>query len=137
MSKVVLHTDGLRGLWSDVAKAVTIKNMGLGYIDDDFDPGKHPTFGELRVQFDTKTWSTDEDGLIYTDRLFIKELREFLDAHGLPGKDVDYSEQGMQGDDFVSLDVGGKFLKAWGEKFGINWDAVVRKQEAAFKARWG
>jgi len=137
MSKVVLHTDGLRGLWSDVAKAVTITNMGLGYIDEDFAAGKHPTFGELRVQFDTKTWDTDEDGLIYTDRLFIKELREFLDAHGLPGKDVDYSEQGMQGDDFVSLDVGGKFLKAWGEKFGINWDAVVRKQQQDFEARWG
>ena len=137
MSEVILHTDGLRGLWSDVAKAVRITDIQIGYIDDEFEPGKHPTFGELRVQFDTKTWDVSEDGLIYTDRLFLKELQEFLDAHGLQGGDVSYSEQGMQGDDYVSLDVGGKFLKSWGEKFGINWDALVREQEAAFKARWG
>ena len=137
MNEVILHTDGLRGLWSDVAKGVRITDMKIGYIDDDFESGKHPTFGELRVYFDTETWDVSEDGLIYTDRGFLKELREFLDAHGLQGGDVDYSEQGMQGDDYVSCDIGGKFLKSWGEKFGINWDALVREQEAAFKARWG
>jgi hypothetical protein len=135
MQKVILNTSG-NGLWSGEEKAVTIKNMALGYIDEDFDAGKYPTFGELRVQFDTKTWDVDEDGLIYTDKLFIKELRQLLDQHGLPGKDVDYSEQGMQGDDFVSLDVGGKFLKAWGEKFAVNWDAFARKQQQDFNARW-
>jgi len=61
----------------------------------------------------------DYDGLIYTDKQFIKDLREFLDAHGLPGKDVCYSEQGMQGDDYVSLDAGTEFYKAWMQKFGI------------------
>ena len=137
MSKVILHTDGLRGLWSNVAKAIRITDMKIGYIDDEFAPGKHPTFGELRVYFDTDTWDVSEDGLIYTDRLFLKELQEFLDAHGLQGGDVSYSEQGMQGDDYVSCDVGGKFLKAWGEKFGVNWDALVRKQTADFNARWG
>lgn len=136
MSKVVLHTDGTCGLWSNVAKAVTITNMGLGYIDDEFEPGKHPKFGELRVYFDCRTWDTRKDGLIYTDTLFLKELQKFLNAHGLSGKDVGYSEQGMQGDNYVSCDAGGKFLKAWGEKFGINWDARVRRQEAEFRARW-
>jgi hypothetical protein len=29
------------------------------------------------------------------------------------GDDVDYSEQGMQGDNYVSFDVGAKFLKSW------------------------
>ena len=137
MSKVILHTDGKRGLWSNVAKAIRITDMKLGYIDDDFEPGSHPTFGELRVYFNIKDWDVGEDGLIYTDRLFQKELQEFLTQHGLVGNDVSYSEQGMQGDDFVSCDIGGKFLKSWGEKFGINWDAVVRKQQAAFAARWG
>lgn len=135
MSAIVFSTDGKRGLWNTTAKAVRIKDMKVGYIDDDFAPGKHPTFGELRVYFDTKTWDTSKDGLIYTDRGWLKELREFLDSHGLPGKDVDYSEQGMQDDVYVSLDIEGPFLKAWGEKFGINWDAFVRKQEAAFKTR--
>ena len=136
MQAIIFNTSG-NGLWSSEDRAVRIKNMAIGYIDDEFTAGKYPTFGELRVQFDTKTWDVNKHGLIYTDKGFLRELREFLDAHGLEGKDVDYSEQGMQGDDYVSLDVGGKFLKVWGEKFGINWDALVRKQEEAFAARWG
>lgn len=136
MSEVILHTDGKRGLWSNVAKAIRITDMKIGYIDDEFEPGQTPEFSELRIYFDTDTWDVSEDGLIYTDRQFLKELREFLDQHGLVGKDVSYSEQGMQGDDYVSCDAGEKFLKAWGEKFGINWDAIVRKQEEDFKARW-
>ena len=124
MSKVILHTNG-KGLWSDVAKAVRITDMVLerGTIWD----GEtiNEAFGEFRVYFDTDTWDTNKDGLIYTDRLFEKELREFLDAHGLPGKDVCYSEQGMQGDDYVSLDAGGKFYKAWIEKFGVAQEQLV------------
>lgn len=136
MSEVILNTGG-GGYWSNTQQAVRITDMKLGYIDDEFDAGKHPTFGELRVYFDTKTWDVNKDGLIYTDRQFERELREFLDLQGLAGKDVSYSEQGMQGDDYVSCDVGGKFLKAWGEKFGINWDSVVKKQQEDFAARWG
>ena len=62
MSEVILHTDGKRGLWSNVAKAIRITDIKIGYIDDEFEPGKHPTFGELRVCFDPDTWDTDEDG---------------------------------------------------------------------------
>ncbi len=124
MSEVILHTDGLRGLWSDVAKAIRITDIRLmqGTEWDDGD-----IFGELRVYFDTETWDTDEDGLIYTDRLFEKELRAFLDAHGLPGKDVCYSEQGMQGDDYVSLDAGKKFYLAWIKKFGVAREQLIEK----------
>ncbi len=86
--------------------------MRLGYVDEDKD------FGELCVYFDTKTWDVNADGLIYTDRQFQNDLRAFLNTHGLPGADVDYSEQGMQGDDYVSLDIGRKFLQAWEAKFG-------------------
>ncbi len=123
MSKVIFHTDGKRGLWSDVAKAVTITDISLGQgtqWEDEKD-----IFGELRVYFDTETWDTRKDGLIYTDRLFIKELQEFLTAHGLPGKDVCYSEQGMQGDDYVSLDAGTKFYKAWMQKFNVAFEQQV------------
>jgi hypothetical protein len=82
-------------------------------------------FGELRVYFDTDTWDVNVHGLIYTDRGFLKELREFLNAHGLPGADVSYSEQGMQGDDYVSLDAGHKFYAAWMQKFGIPLEQMV------------
>jgi hypothetical protein len=111
MGKVIFHTAG-NGLWSDTKKSVTIVNMRLGFVNDEQD------FGELRVYFDIKTWNIDEDGLIYTDDGFIKELRKFLHAHGLPGNDVYYSEQGMQGYAYVSCDVGEKFLNSWKAKFG-------------------
>jgi hypothetical protein len=41
----------------------------------------------------------------------------FLDEHGLSAN-VTYSEQGMQGDNYVSLDVGANFITSWEAKFG-------------------
>ena len=130
LHKVIFNTDG-KGYWSDVAKAVEIVDMQIGYCSDEKD------FGELRVYFNKATWNIDVDGLIYTDKLFISNLREFANVQGLDGTDVDYSEQGMQGDDYVSLDVGGAFLQSWGRKFNIDWQAIVRAQHAAVIARWG
>ena len=122
MSKVILNTNG-NGLWSDVERAVRIVDMvldvGTEYEDD------KTIFGEFRVYFDTDTWDTYKDGLIYTDKGFLRELREFLNAHGLPGDDVSYSEQGMQGDDYVSLDAGTKFYNAWMQKFNIAKEDLV------------
>jgi hypothetical protein len=111
MDKVVFITSG-DGYWSTVAKAVEITDMRLGYVADDKE------FGELRVYFNTATWDVNTDGLIYTDGDFEFELREFLTQHGLAGSDVGYSEQGMQGDDYVSLDVGKDFIASWEAKFG-------------------
>jgi hypothetical protein len=130
MKEVILSTGG-GGYWSNVAKPVHVTDMQLGYISDEKD------FGELRVYFNTKYWDVRKDGLIYTDRLFEKELREFLNEHGLVGKDVSYSEQGMQGDNYVSLDVGKKFLDSWSAKFGTNLEQLLKKQEEEFAARWG
>ncbi len=130
MSKVIFNTNG-NGLWSDVAKSVEVVDMQLGYVADELD------FGELRVYFNTDSWDVSKDGLIYTDRQFERELREFLNAHGLPGADVDYSEQGMQGDDYVSCDIGKKFLRAWAAKFAVDLQAKVDADNAAFEARWG
>ena len=104
-----LNTAG-DGYWSREKRAVKTLRISVGYISDEED------FGELRVYFDTKTWNVRKHGLIYTDRQFERELREQLDLVGFPGKDVSYSEQGMQGDDYVSCDVGKKFVKAWLKK---------------------
>ena len=100
------------GYWSNVQKAVEITDMRVAYVNDE------KNFGELRVVFNTATWDVDTDGLIYTDSDFLNELQLFLAQHGLAGADVDYSEQGMQGDSFVSLDVGKAFLDSWAAKFG-------------------
>ncbi len=95
------------GYWSDVAKSVKTTKIAVPYVNDEED------FGELRVYFDRSTWDVNEDGLIYTDSLFLTMLREKLTEIGFVGSDVDYSEQGMQGDDYVSLHVGEKFLRSW------------------------
>lgn len=118
LKSVVMNTIG-DGYWSEVAKAVTVTNMTLGYVSDDKD------FGELCVYFDKRSWDVRKDGLIYTDSLFIGQLREFCNVQGLDGNDIDYSEQGMQGEDYVSLDVGKNFLASWAEKFKIELDSLV------------
>jgi len=102
----VLTTDG-KGYWSDVAKDVTITGLNLSYINDEGD------FGELRVFFDTNTWNCNNDGLIYTDNKFMSMLQAFLCEKGFNGNDVDYSEQGMQGGNFVSCDVGKDFIDSF------------------------
>lgn len=113
MQAVTLNTNGL-GYWSRAVKAVRIVDMRVAYINDERD------FGELRVYFNTEDWDVNKDGLIYTDKQWRNELQAFLDTHGLPGKDISYSEQGMQGDNFVSMDiVSAKFLQAWEAKFGV------------------
>jgi len=109
MQEVIFNTAG-DGYWSNTAKAVEIVDMRMGYVADEKD------FGELCVYFNTADWDVNVDGLIYTDSEFLHELNAFLVEQGLCA--VDYSEQGMQGDDYVSLDVGDEFLQLWEAKFG-------------------
>jgi hypothetical protein len=101
-----LHTDG-RGYWSNRAKTVDITGLQLAYTNDEL------AFGVLRVFFNTASWDTARDGLIYTDAQFMTELRELLTAQGFDAGDVTYSEQGMQGDTYVSCDVGELFINTF------------------------
>jgi hypothetical protein len=110
--KVQFNTSG-DGYWSNVSKSVEITDMQLGYVNDEGD------FGELRVYFNTDTWNVNTDGLIYTDTLFKQDLMQFVKQQGLV-VDLCYSEQGMQGDNYVSLDVGKEFLDSWASKFGVD-----------------
>jgi hypothetical protein len=113
MQTVTFNTNG-KGYWSRAVKAVRVVDMQVAYINDERD------FGELRVYFNTEDWDVNKDGLIYTDKQWRNELQAFLDTQGLPGKDISYSEQGMQGDNYVSMDiVSAKFLSAWEAKFGV------------------
>ena len=103
----VLHTDG-GGYWSSHKRAVRVIDMELAYVDET------AKFGELRVYFDEDTWDTELHGLIYTDRRFKSELTETLAAQGITGE-FSYSEQGMQGADFVSFDVGSTFIAQYSQ----------------------
>ena len=91
------------GYWSNVQKDVAV----TGYTVDGF---HGDGFGELRVYFNTETWNVENDGLIYTDSAFLSEMHHAFDT-----EDITYSEQGMQGDNFVSFDVGHDFLKMYGD----------------------
>ena len=95
------------GYWSDSVRSVRIQGLDLGYCNED------ETFAELRVYFDVKTWKIERDGLIYTDPEFMVGLRVMLHSLGLNAADVSYSEQGMQGKNYVSLDVGERFLTSY------------------------
>jgi len=106
-----LHTNGM-GYWSRTATAVDITKLDLQYINDEQD------FGELCVYFATddftaNEWDVETDGLIYTDKLFLQELRAYLQTIGFSeaeANDVSYSEQGMQTNNYVSFDVGALFI---------------------------
>ncbi len=112
MTKVIFNTSG-DGYWSNKAKAVEITDMRVIWASEDKE------CGELAVYFNTDTWDVDKDGLIYTDSEFYADLQAFVKQHGLV-VDLCYSEQGMQGDNYVSLDVGAEFIASWEAKFGAD-----------------
>jgi len=102
-------TDG-KGLWSGAQERISLTRLEVPYVDEE------ERFGELRVYFLPETWNVEEQGLIYTDEFFLTGLRNRLVQAGFTraaADDVDYSEQGMQGDDYVSFDVGKLFLDEW------------------------
>jgi len=103
----ITKTDG-RGYWSNTVKTVPINRVRLAYIDED------GTFGELRAYFDPKEWDVDADGLIYTDMMwkhsFLTCMENVMGFSPDAILDVSYSEQGMQGENYVSMDVGAQFL---------------------------
>lgn len=116
------HTDG-KGLWSQFEKTVTVIHVELAYTNEDVD------FGELVAYFDTSTWDVTENGLIYTDPRWIDEFRGLMRSLGFTRKaceDITYSEQGMQGNNYVSMDVGTDFLREVDPmyRFTINKEAI-------------
>lgn len=108
------RTNG-KGLWSRAAQEVKVVKIKFDYIAEADTPkdvaGSYATF---RAYFDPKTWKVARDGLIYTDPLWIRDFRLGLQDLGLAhhAKEVDYTEQGMQGNNFVSLNIGGGVSRA-------------------------
>jgi len=99
----IIHTDG-KGLWSSEKRATKIKRIHIeetsGHEDD---------AGEilLNVFLTKQSWDTDKHGLVYTDKLWLHDIRHAFDDAGYDQwKMIDYTEQGMQGSNYVSLIVG-------------------------------
>lgn len=103
----VTRTDG-KGYWSKAVRTVRINRVALTYVDDE------GNFGELRAYFDPREWDVNTDGLIYTDMMwkhsFLTCMENVLGFSPDATLDVSYSEQGMQGHNYVSMDVGEQFL---------------------------
>ena len=106
------------GLWSDKVRSVKIYKAEIVYLNEECD------FGELRVYFTKKSWDVNNYGLIYTDPGFIQWLIYYLnleledrhdgndDINLIFEKDICYSEQGKQGDNYVSFDIGRVVIEA-------------------------
>lgn len=97
-------TDG-KGYWSNVVKDVFVTSisMYIGTVNEDDYFGD----GDLAVNYTEATWDNNVDGLIYTDKTFLAQVKEFLIAQGFNAEavnDISYSEQGMQDDERVSCD---------------------------------
>jgi hypothetical protein len=114
----VLRTDG-SGYWSKRVGNVNILRFEITQsFYNELDGDSHQ-YGEMRVFFETSLrrvngWQVPNYGFIYTDKLWLTMLRQYLQSKGFSEaaiQDVSYSEQGMQGRDYVSLDVGDSFLK--------------------------
>jgi len=111
------------GYWSPKQKFVTINRIELAYVDDE------EQFGELRAYFDPAEWDIDNDGLIYSDMGWKASFLKCLETMGFSTDailHVSYSEQGMQGGNYVSMDVGGDFIQECEAlyRFVINRQAV-------------
>ena len=123
MERVIatLHTAGT-GYWSDVQRAVNISDITINGVNAEGD------FGELCVHFTADTWDVNADGLIYTDPRFMDELRKLLVRVGFTKEeaaDVSYSEQGMQGDDYVSCDIMDSACDAYKRLFPDEFAAAI------------
>lgn len=101
------------GLWSSVKTQVKVLGLDVPYIAEVEEDETEPQFGELRVFFDTSSWSVQRNSLIYTDSSFLEGVKTILKNRGYDPFDVSYSEAGMQGDNYVSFDVGPDFLRSW------------------------
>ena len=126
---IIARTNG-KGYWTEEEREVLISKLDLGYKSTDYYP-EDPFHGELRAYFDgsgfgTGSWNIHGYGLIYTDRQWLKEFKAGLRKLGFSIKavqNIGYSEQGMQSDCYVSMDVGPAFYASWQrmEKKIKNW----------------
>ena len=98
------------GYWSNIAKEVYVESICMYISTENInDEGEQAEYcdGDLAVIYTEDTWDNNAYGLIYTDSLFLEQVKQFLIDNGFNAdavNDINYSEQGMQDDERVSCD---------------------------------
>ena len=91
------------------------------WVIDEYNEGYVEDF-HVDVNVVVEGWKAEIHGLIYTDETFEKEIQRLLGEFNVPNE-VYYTEQGMQGDNFVSMSAGGKFfdwfVSQYHERYGF------------------
>lgn len=113
------NTNG-KGKWTTETRAVDIVKLTIGHSSHAFFP-EDPFKGELRAHFEPHgfthgSWNVEGHGLIFGDRLWLKEFKAGMRIAGFSIKaaqNIKYGELELQGDDYVSLDVGPAFYASW------------------------
>jgi len=99
------------GLWSEEVRTVTSSKIEIkiGEVYTNLQEFAVNMTIYLNVFFTKKVWDTDKHGLIYTDEGWLKDFRtQFADRFpslSWTAKKIDYTEHGMQGTNYVSLEI--------------------------------
>lgn len=106
----LVRTSGT-GVWSTLATDVMVTEITISrmYDTDDLDDDDKVNAERcttMDVIIDTSTWNVKNDGLIYSDPDFKNGINSILTtALNTNDFELSYSEQGMQGNDYVNFDL--------------------------------
>lgn len=108
---ITCRTNG-EGLWSNSKRKIIHQIEIVSELPDRITYRWESDCSNLRVYFNKKYWDIEKHGLIYTDELWLKSFLEEIKRIGFKNfKKVQYSEQGMQGNNYVDLDIDKNFKK--------------------------
>jgi len=126
---IVASTNG-KGLWSDASRTIHVRKIDfvLNWAGNLQSRTEYCLDFEVRGYFNSRDWDTLRHGLVYTDPQWMKEFRAKFNKlkcvrgiihHGA----LDYTEQGMQGDNYISME-----LSLYGEQV----DDFCRRNDISF-----
>lgn len=103
-SKKVTAFGGKSGMWGT---SETLKTYKISKVTSNYADGNFLSLDVYLVGYD------DSSPLIYTDPTFLKSLTDLINSTSAKNfiKSINYSEHGMQGKNFVNLDVTTKNMK--------------------------
>lgn len=107
--------DNLDTKAKEIRGTQTFKILNVSSTYSDFDTGTKDTFVSLDVAL--KGYNAHTYDFIYNDATFLRSFKELVKQTSVGSlvKQINYSEYGMQGDNYVNLDVSIRIPKPEGE----------------------